>query len=982
MKQFLFSFLVFLSISLFAQQKVEDPVAVDDSVSMMQYGTIHINVLANDYDPNGEAIYIDDLDEEEGFEISFQDSIVTIKALIYYDWEHLNLDYRIRNESGESDRANIDIYFVENPDVPVPVTDFIELKTQTALIVNLVDNDEYSGAEELVISEITESKYFHIEIQSNQQSIKISAGIYSGPFRFGYRIKENGGNTYESKWVFNTVFIRGNENAPIGKADSFTLQRGEIKFLDVLSNDISNMNLSVDTTGLPAYVQIVDDQISISCPLDFYDFQNLDFQYYAKDENGLLSQLTKVSIEVSDALRAPIAVDDVFEVDFADTLVFDVLKNDSNFLDQDLVLANGETLLKKINSGPNIRYGWQSLSYQCKNVETEYLSNEAFVRYYLRSPDGVELPDVKFNYKMGETLEFKPSDYNNIPDSISNYSANSLNNIGSLINSDITTLRYHCEPGALSEYFFENDSLFDQIKVTYMYFNEEGFTFYDQYFNIYYENVNSYSFLDVNNFKIPVSPFGTSYSSIHKPENQFIDATSDDGYSYLLELIQPWIALEYEASESLHISADDLYANHFFPGPAMDDYTEDYELKYFRTWEVTKAEIEEHKNNYADAAYQMPEAIENWPAGPLAYNGITYEQADYVDFNSNQIYDPENGDYPKISGDKAILYIKNDNRSYVNNNAYADSLNMDIYALVFAFNRPESDLFHNTFFIKYKIVNKSNLDYQNFRFAQYVENSLFNIRDYIGCDTLLNTFYRYPMAQNQNQYTSSMTLLNQKMDKFLTVGDIDIGDQVFYSNMMGTYGDPFYFWQPPVWQDYAPLDYVFPGRIGDLESWNNFTHFNDAFTYGVAYGGVTTSESMDFAQGDSKYFEFAFSVNYHPEQDYFDFANMALDRAAQLIECYQNDSVPGGGSFTGIKEYDINSNTELLIYPNPANTILYVDGAEESSEYSIYTLQGQKIEEGRLENEISIDHLSDGFYLLQIKSLDEKHEWTSKFVKQ
>lgn len=80
------AFVVLFPILSKALNKAEDPVAVDDSVTMMQYGTVHINVLANDYDPAGLAIFIDEVDEEDGFEISFQDSTVSITALEYYDW--------------------------------------------------------------------------------------------------------------------------------------------------------------------------------------------------------------------------------------------------------------------------------------------------------------------------------------------------------------------------------------------------------------------------------------------------------------------------------------------------------------------------------------------------------------------------------------------------------------------------------------------------------------------------------------------------------------------------------------------------------------------------------------------------------------------------------------------------------------------------------------------------------------------------------
>jgi hypothetical protein len=81
--------------------------------------------------------------------------------------------------------------------------------------------------------------------------------------------------------------------------------------------------------------------------------------------------------------------------------------------------------------------------------------------------------------------------------------------------------------------------------------------------------------------------------------------------------------------------------------------------------------------------------------------------------------------------------------------------------------------------------------------------------------------------------------------------------------------------------------------------------------------------------------------------------------------------------FTDLKGKSIN------VYPNPASDILYVENLPENSLITIYSIDGimsKKQLYKRSSNEIAIDDLPAGLYLLQIKT--GKTEIQSKFIKR
>jgi hypothetical protein len=137
-------------------------------------------------------------------------------------------------------------------------------------------------------------------------------------------------------------------------------------------------------------------------------------------------------------------------------------------------------------------------------------------------------------------------------------------------------------------------------------------------------------------------------------------------------------------------------------------------------------------------------------------------------------------------------------------------------------------------------------------------------------------------------------------------------------------------------------------------------------------------------------------------EGYFEFKNVPmgthraiLDVPGLIIIDFQTIEVNGGDTINGI-EFEITSeginnnttgiisftkeNINIEVYPNPAATQLYIKHSlQKITDYRIYNVTGQLIQQGKLQDELSViqvESLSKGIYYLKISNT------TVKFLKQ
>ncbi len=137
--------------------------------------------------------------------------------------------------------------------------------------------------------------------------------------------------------------------------------------------------------------------------------------------------------------------------------------------------------------------------------------------------------------------------------------------------------------------------------------------------------------------------------------------------------------------------------------------------KWFKTWVISKDEINIHINSYKKSGYIVPPAIANWPVNPPAgYDGIL---APFKDWNANGVYEPELGEAPVVEGDLNVFTVYND---YNKPRVRADSgLGVEIKHFVYMIDNPEM----NQYLILNRVLvtNRNNFDIQAFKLGVYAD---------------------------------------------------------------------------------------------------------------------------------------------------------------------------------------------------------------------------------------------------------------------
>lgn len=62
--------------------------------------------------------------------------------------------------------------------------------------------------------------------------------------------------------------------------------------------------------------------------------------------------------------------------------------------------------------------------------------------------------------------------------------------------------------------------------------------------------------------------------------------------------------------------------------------------------------------------------------------------------------------------------------------------------------------------------------------------------------------------------------------------------------------------------------------------------------------------------------------------------------------------------------------TELSLYPNPSTGQVFFNSSSINNKYEVFNLQGQLIESGNCQNQINLDYLPKGVYLIRINGLE------------
>jgi len=239
------------------------------------------------------------------------------------------------------------------------------------------------------------------------------------------------------------------------------------------------------------------------------------------------------------------------------------------------------------------------------------------------------------------------------------------------------------------------------------------------------------SFLDVNNANVGLLTGGDMWWDLNN--SQYEIPKGSGKHTFFANAL--WFS---GVAPSGHlVTAGQQYrtnGNDYWPGPLSDSGTTTPAncVDFDRHWSVYNDQILAFLSG-ADTALNILE----WPGrgNPLTFMP-EQDLAPFVDVDNDNIYNPMNGDYPKIKGDQAIYWVFNDNAN-IHSETFGSPIGIEIHMMAYAY--ATSDDLNNTTFYNYRVINKSGFAYPEMHMGIFVDGDLGNPNDdYIASDSSRN----------------------------------------------------------------------------------------------------------------------------------------------------------------------------------------------------------------------------------------------------
>ena len=539
-------------------------------------------------------------------------------------------------------------------------------------------------------------------------------------------------------------------------------------------------------------------------------------------------------------------------------------------------------------------------------------------------------------------------------------------------------------------------------------------------------NSSNFKYLDLNNVNAGISNRsdmnfgGTSTATYEVPKG------SGKNTNFASAL---WIG-GYDNANQLHGGAQTYRqnGNDFWPGP-LDTITATIDtavaITYDKIWKVSYTDINTFITAFNSGSIIATPDMLTWPAHGTG--NYTRNLAPFVDYNGDGIYNPNDGDFPKIKGDQALYFIYNDKLAAHGTN-YAP-MGIEVHAMAYAYGcsgavggRPE--LTYTTFY-DYKIINRSVNNYHDVFVSMWNDFDLgYYNDDYIGCNVADNygygynsnstdpTYGNYPPAQGyaivkgpianladgiDNNNNGQIDELNEdcKLSKFTYYNNNLAGNPIQMSDP-ATFNQ-YYGYMTGFWKDGSPFTCGGTAYTGT----NTGTPTNWAYTGDVNTGISTATNSscgsanwtestagiiggdrrliinsgpFSLNAGQMQEVEYAFVTSFDSTSttnaNLLSVAKLKTD--VQKINAYYN-LINKPNCFLTIGITELLKQNDFMLYPNPAKSVITIKSTLEGSatiDYDVIDVLGKTIiknETTNLNFNINIADLNSGIYFLRLK---------------
>ena len=330
------------------------PVATGDTATVAEGGSVLIQVLANDTDPDGDALTVTFVTQ------GTNGSVVNNGTSVIYNHNGSetaldSFSYTISDGKGGTDTASVSITVTPVNDPPVAVNDNASVSSGGSVVVGVLANDSDPEGDTLTIIAVTQAT--NGSVVNNGTTVTYTHnGSQTTSGSFAYTISDGKGGTATA---IVTITIPATNSPPVATNDTATVARGASVVVNVLVND---SDPDADALTIIALTQgangsVTNNGTSVTYTHNSSPTTSDFFTYTISDGKGGTATAT-VAITITTTNGPPVATNDTATVARGASVVVNVLANDTD-PDADaltIIAVTQGTNGSVINNGASVTY--------------------------------------------------------------------------------------------------------------------------------------------------------------------------------------------------------------------------------------------------------------------------------------------------------------------------------------------------------------------------------------------------------------------------------------------------------------------------------------------------------------------------------------------------------------------------------------------------------------------------------------------------
>lgn len=357
------------------------PNAGDDTATVDEDGSVDINVLGNDSDPDGDDLTVTEATSPDGTVTINADGTITFEPNDNFNGE-TTITYTVDDGNGGTDTAIVTVTVNPVNDAPDAVNDSDVTDEDTAVTVDLLANDTDVDGDTLTVTGATVPAEQGTLVDNGDGTVTFTpAPDFNGDATISYEISDGNGGTDSAVHV---ITVEGVQDAPDANDDTAETDEDTPVTIDVLDNDSDPDGdpLTVtEATSPNGTVEINPDGTITFTPDENFNGETT-ISYTVTDPDGNEDTAT-VTVTVASVNDAPDAVNDSDTTAYNTAVTVDLLANDFDVDGDDIFVVDATV---PADQGTLVNNGDGTVTF----TPVDGFTGDATISYTIQDEEGLQ----------------------------------------------------------------------------------------------------------------------------------------------------------------------------------------------------------------------------------------------------------------------------------------------------------------------------------------------------------------------------------------------------------------------------------------------------------------------------------------------------------------------------------------------------------------------------------------------------------------